>query len=200
MLDAYHLAWADEIVDALYALARENPDRPPSVRALATKLTECVPRSSQILNEGEVYYLKGLWRITYRTGLPIERLSVVLGHELGHWWFKRFDLTPPPRPIEEALCDAIGARLAAPKIPFTAALEAFDHRVHALAKQFRTTQTVSLLRICELAGRPGMAKKRGEGWIARGGEFEWAEDWREIPRVKAHYVKVDDRWGMLATR
>ena len=45
-----------------------------------------------------------------------------------------------------------------------------------------------------------MVKRRGEGRIERGGDFEWADDWRAIPRSKAHYVRVDRGWGMLAVR
>lgn len=197
VLDAHHLAWADEIVDDLYLRAGANPERPPSPRWLATKLLGTAPRSFPIQNEGELFFLNGLWAITTRKGLPLPRVPSVIGHELTHWWFRVFGERPASLALEEALCDAVGARLAAPKVPFKSAVDAFGHRVHALAKTFRTTQTVALLRVAEISGRPALVD-RPRGRIARGGAFEWPDDLRSVPRSRAHLIRVDDYWGMMA--
>jgi len=190
------LAWADEIADLISDHGGAKPDRPPAVKALAWNVLRTVIQWRVMRNKGELTFKDGRWIITLRVGLPLEEQAFVIGHELAHWWFKNFCDTVLARDVEEAMCDAVGARLAAPRIPFAAAVNWYGHRVHLLAERFFTLQRVALLRISELTGRPSIIERPGRR-IARGRPYDWPEDLWSIPRHKAHPLRVDDGWGMI---
>jgi hypothetical protein len=195
-LGLLQLAFADEIAADIFCLARAfNLTRPPTVRWLVKELLKTRPQKKLMVNKGELCPVRNGWRIVTREGLTQEEETLTLGHELCHWWFVETGSTPPPW-IEE-LCDAVSARLAAPDALFRAAVKLYGHRVHALAKTFRTTQAVALLRIAETEGRACVIES-SRGLIARGDDFDWNRDWWSIPRTEAHPIKVDGRWGMMA--
>ena len=194
---AAKLDLADRIAYDLRRRAKDDFERPMSVKALVTKLTKRRPRKKQMRNPGELIPVDDQFFIYTREGLPILDEPIVFGHEGCHLWHALTGVKEPP--FIEELCDAVGARLAMPEKQFREAIRFYDHRVHKLATDFHVRQRASLLRVSELTGRPGMIK-RATGWLARGGDFDWVDDWRAISRAQAHYVRVDDRWGMLANR
>ena len=202
MLGPHRLAFADEIAASIRRLANDDRDKPMSVWALAFKLTGAEALPAVMRNAGELRPIEGrfsvYYRIYYRHDVSGPERTLIVGHELCHLWFALNGLAEPD--YIEALCDAVSARLVAPDVLFRDAAQRWDHRVHELARRFFTTQAVALLRLCETLGRSGMVISRRGGFIARGPEFGWVPDWRAIPRSVAHYVSIDDRWGMLAQR
>jgi len=196
MLTTDQLTRADETADEMFSFAGADRERPPSVRALSITLLHTEPQSKLIVNEGEICPVNGVWQITTRQGIAAPRVTVVYGHELSHWWRRR---NGGEDTETEEFHDAVGARLAAPAIPFRRALRHYGHSVHALAKAFHTTQSVAMLRIAELEGRPGLVNG-SKGRIVRGADFDWPEDLRTVPRSRGHLVRVDNHWGMMAHR
>lgn len=167
------------------------------MRDLVIELTKARPRRLAILTEGAIGRVNGQWLVVLRDHMIAERESWVLGHELCHWWFKHRN-EPQPAFIEP-LADAVGARLVAPGALFRSAVDAFDHRIHALAKAFHTTQALALMRVAETVGRSAVFPRVGAR-LARGAAFDWPEDLRSVPRSKAHPIKVDGRIAMIVAR
>ena len=192
------LSWADEIAAGIRAYANDRHCR-LSVEAVAITVFRSEIRRRPIANKGELCPDgNGWWFITLRATLPAAEESITIGHELCHWWLKLHGIKLD-RDFEEALCDAVGARLAMPEEAFCELVAMVGYRVYKLAEWFHTTRRAALLRLSETTGRPGLVKEYGNRpRIIRGRPFDWPEDLRTVPRSEAHLVKVEDRWGMLA--
>lgn len=172
--------WAlspDDIVDveadalALYRLKGFDPDEPPSMKELCWACIGSHPKRVRVVGESDITPVKGRWSMrVHRMVLP-ERAAWLIGHELGEWWYRTrghaFSLAEL-----EARCDAFGAALVAPRPAFARAIKRIGHRVHILARRFRTTQAVALLRIGEVAGRP-VAYEGTRARVERGDAFVW---------------------------
>ena len=111
--------------------------------------------------------MEGVVRL--RRGLSDARARHRIGHELGHLFYERVEYAGAD--LEER-CDLFGAALCMPRRAARAALRSVGHRVHGLAAHFGVTQSVSLLRIGEVTGRP-VCLLCFKGPIARGADFAW---------------------------
>jgi hypothetical protein len=194
------LADAQADAAAFYAHIEADPYDPPSVATMSLRAMGTRPRTARLVGaEGRYYVLDGVQRIVVHAYATPERQRWLVGHELGHWWYERAGYTGEDL---EARCDVFGACLVAPGPAFRAAVKARGHKVHALAREFATTQAVALLRLGEVTGRP-VAYVRPRSAIARGDAFAWPSHPELVKAVAnpprgVHPVKVDGRWGLMA--
>jgi hypothetical protein len=140
----------DGWVSELYARAGEDEASPPGALALARKLlgrdaVVLVPRGA-LRTSAALGCVNGGWRIYIRRGLPIERMSFSIAHEVAEWAIRAQGAT-------EADCDALGAGLIAPRRGFLRAIEATGG-VAMAAQALRTTESLAWLRFGEVTGTP----------------------------------------------
>lgn len=143
--------------------------------------------------------------VQLRRGVPDERARQKVTHELGHIVLARAE--HPPGPLLEAKCDLFGAAACMPRSEVRSVLREVGHRVHVVARHFGVTQSVSLLRIGEVARRPVMLRYPG-GTIVRGAPIAWpslSTIRRELERGSStvHPVRISDepnRIGFMMTR
>jgi hypothetical protein len=114
-------------------------------------------------------------RIWLRRELSRNAVEYLVGHELGerHAVQSGLVVTDEER---ETFCDAVAARLLAPRRLVRDAVRAFGDDHVAVAKALRTTQTIALVRMAEEAHRPLVAvlPKR---IIVRGDvDFAWPDE------------------------
>jgi hypothetical protein len=205
MLDEGTLADVEGDALAMFGLAGLDPGDAVSFGELCYGITRRWPRSVALDGEARLEPIgdDGFEVLTNRAISP-ERQRLKGAHELGHWWYRRigyrgFDL--------EARCDALGAALIAPREAFRAAMRWAGHRVHELALRFNTTQSLALLRVGEVSGRPVMLL-RPSGPLARGDLFEWPKTSTLVRalnegRSAVHPLRINDephRWGLMARR
>lgn len=196
----------DELIDCeavatdITRLAGAFPEEPLHVRDIAQRLDVEVERSFGVRlghrREADIVRLGSVWTIHLLMRLTEAREAWVIGHELGHWYFRTRGLRPD---CEEARCDAIGACLVAPRPPFADAARILGHRVHELAAAFHTMQGLALLRLGEVTGRPVLLRL-GRRDVVRGAPFVWGHDPFGLPRDVAHRISVDGSWGMMVDR
>lgn len=155
---------------ALLSAAGEQDERVPRLLAVAHTLGVEVVRAPGLATEGRLEVVDGRWRALVRRGLPPARARWVVGHELAEAVHLRAGYVGADI---EARCDAMGAMLVAPRAAFRREVRDIGrHAVHELARRFRTTQSVALLRIGEVTGRPVMLQRWPEP-IVRGAAFGW---------------------------
>jgi len=148
----------DDAVPRMVELCRELLKTEP-VR------TPDIDRESKLVHDND-----GLPRVLLRMDVPPRRARWLVGHEIAEWAHARTDYRGGD--IEER-CDAMGAMLCAPRNLFRDAIRKLGrHAVHQLAEIFSTTQSLCLLRIGEVTGRP-VALLRWPENIFRGDPFEW---------------------------
>lgn len=200
MLTAETLSEIDDDALRLYAQAKANTDAPPSMDLLCRRLIGSAPTRARMAVEG------ACGRITLRTGeqrwsvqllhrLTPARARFVCGHEIAEWWYRHRGAHLGLPLLElEARCDALGARLAAPRKAFERAVRTVGHRVHVLAAAFIVPQAVALLRVGEVTGRPVKLVRHPE--IQRGEAFDFLAPGRD----RFHQIRADERWGLMATR
>lgn len=157
----------------------------------------------QLVDHGpEGRYVEGVVRL--RRGLSDARARHRIGHELGHLFYERVEYVHED--LEER-CDLFGAALCMPRRSVRVALRAVGHRVHGLAAHFGVTQSVSLLRIGEVTGRP-VCLFCFSGPIIRGADFAWPSTSALVAalrrgRADVHPVRISDepdRFGLMANR
>lgn len=155
----------DEAV-RLYRSARLDPSEgaPPSalvqgllgagaIRFLAPKW---LPGGGAIVRVGHE------WRIYLSNDLSKESARFILLHELSHWALG-------PSGTEDE-CDALAARLLAPRPAFEVALREAGGSYTRLAKWFRCTETFAALRYGEVTNEPlvvvapANVRIRGQAW------------------------------------
>lgn len=191
---------ADVEGDAALVYERAGADMhdPPSIVGLCVRLTGHPPRfrrqcAEACLEDGKVWLRQGLW-------LP--RARWLTGHELSERYYAETGYDGAD--IEER-CDALGAALVAPRPTFLRAMRTLGHRVHALADAFATTQSLALLRIGEVSGRPVMLLRSPEP-LVRGEPYGWpstsalVRTLRERP-AGVHPLRITDepgKWGLMA--
>lgn len=206
MLSGDDLADIEGDVLCIYDRAAEDPEDPPAIGRLVEKLLGARPSTAPLLvDQACLVMLQGEWRIFVRRGTPTIRARWLVGHELAEWWYRKVR-GYTGEDVEER-CDALGAALVAPRPAVRAELRRLGgHRVHLLAERFGTTQSVALLRIGEVTGRP-VALVRKPAPIVRGEPFEWPSDLRELraaverPPAGVHPLRITDeanRWGLMA--
>lgn len=182
----------------MYAVAGADPADPPAIGALCKMLTGHAPEFVRMREPAYLPVVNGERRVYVRVGTDPARARWLVGHELAEWWYLR---TAYRGEDVELRCDALGAALVAPRPAFLLALRARGHRVHELAKDFKTTQALALLRIGETTGRP-VALVRPTP-ILRGEGFAWptgpglARAVRQPP-PSVHPIRVDGRFGLMA--
>lgn len=200
MLDQDALLEAEADSLQLFRLAGAFAEEPPHVREIARRLNVRIvtERGARVFppREADISKINGTWTIHLLMKMDPARESWIIGHELGHWYYRTRGMRPA---LEEWRCDAIGACLVAPRPPFLEATQIIGHHVHELARAFETTQSLALLRLGEVTGRP-VALLRGTATIVRGSLFEWGSSSRSLPRSIAHPIRVDGEWGMMADR
>lgn len=172
----------------------------------ATMVDLCVAATGeepQLVDHGpEGRYVEGVVRL--RRGLSDARARHRIGHELGHLFYERVEYAGAD--LEER-CDLFGAALCMPRRAARAALRSVGHRVHGLAAHFGVTQSVSLLRIGEVTGRP-VCLLCFRGPIARGADFAWPSASALVAglrqgRADVHPVRISDepnRLGLMVDR
>jgi len=183
---------------AMLRASNVDTDGPVPVVALARAVTGHAPRWTSLpqasVVRGGVIYL--------RRGLPLTKAREAVCHELAevaHAGYCGADI--------EARCDTLGAMLLAPRGAFRRAVTRLGHRVHELAKVFCCSQSLALLRVGEVTGRPVMLLTP-RGQLARGDAFGWPSTSTLVRalrdgRSRVHPLQITDapdRWGLMAER
>ncbi len=191
---------ADVEGDADVVRRMAGMDGPCSMADMARELTRRDVVVCDDLGSAEGCFRGG--RVCVRPGLAPERLRHTIGHEIGEWYYALIGYEGDD--IEER-CDALGAALAVPRVEFRRAVGAVGHRVFALAAAFGVQQSVALLRLGEVTGRP-VALLRPTAPIYRGDPFEWPRTSALVRalregRGRVHPIRIvdsPDRWGLMA--
>ena len=192
--------------DALAFLdwAGADPQDPVSVGALCVAATGRRPRRVPLDGEARLEPRGDGLEVLVNEGLTPARARLKAAHELGHWWYERVGYRG--RDIEHR-CDLFGAAIVAPWPAFKASMRWAGHRVHDLARCFNTTQSLALLRVGEVSGRPVMLL-RPAGPIVRGEAFVWPRTSTVVRalgegRAAVHPLRINDepdRVGLMARR
>ena len=141
--------------------------------------------------------------VLLRAGVPATRARWLVGHELAHDALNEVGYREPD---VEDVADAVGAALVAPSRAVRLAIAAAGgHRVYAIADAFATTQSLALLRIGEVTGRPVLLTRKGAP-IARGGAFVWGSERKISEAVRGlvrevHPLRIRDephKVGLMA--
>lgn len=192
----------DELADlegdaaAILREAKVEDDEPPALGIVCERLLGLRPkRSPNLAREAKTEEKDlGRFQILIRADVPSARARWLVGHEIGEWLHLQSGAQPANI---EARCDAIGAMLAAPRRAVRALIG--PRRVRLLAETFGVPQSVALLRIGEVFGRPVALLRRGRPALYRGGPFVWP---RRVNREGvAHLVRITDepaRVGLMA--
>lgn len=136
---------------------------------LATRVLgdDSIVYAPQLHAEGILTFFDGGWRILVRPSLTKRRLAHVVGHELGHWICRKEGVVD-----DEALCDAIGAAIIAPRTAYLAKLHRAGPRLRELAWAFDTTESLAALRYAEVTGAP-LALITPDSVRVRGHASDW---------------------------
>ena len=177
---------------------------PVSVAALCVAATGRRPRPTTLDGEARLEPHSEGYEVLTNSALPPARQRIKAAHELGHWWYARVGYRGAD--IEHR-CDMFGAAIIAPWPAFKTAMRWAGHRVHELAVRFNTTQSLALLRVGEVSGRPVLLL-RPAGAIVRGEAFEWPRTSTLVRALRegrsaCHPLRINDepdRWGVMARR
>jgi predicted transcriptional regulator len=161
------------IAEALLREAGQDDDDVPRLAQLVTahlgkNAVEYAP--IRLGGDGALVRIREEWRIYIRRGLPVERRSFAIAHELAEWWL-RVRERYQGEDVEHA-ANYIAAAVLSPRRAFRLALEQFGHDFRELAGAFRVTETHVALREAELARlpravvSPALVRVRGpEEWV-----------------------------------
>ncbi len=203
MLGPDALADVEGDAQAIYAMARADEEEPPSVAELACALLGREPGFGRIEPEAKLRRLDDA--VLIREGVAPARARWLAAHEIAEWYYEQRGYDAEDR---EARCDALGASLVVPRRALLAAIEVRGHRVHLLAEDFATTQSLMLLRIGEVTGRPVLLMRWPDP-IQRGRPFAWPHTMSDLVRALranpgvAHPVPIRDepnRHGFMVER
>jgi hypothetical protein len=160
---------ADSLADELRAIARLDTHDPAELAAgLGLRLSRRVGAGCQ----GQ---LDDVLRVSMR-GAP-EAVSWRCAHELGHL---ALDVAGVARPHDEQLVNAVAAAIICPRREFRRAFYEHPFRLPALARVFRTTETIVALRAGEVFDLQlavvwsGRVVRRGEIGVDDGTLRRWA--------------------------
>lgn len=112
--------------------------------------------------------------IWVRRDLSPAAVGYLVGHELAERYLVRSGQVLE-EPVHEAFCDAVAARLVAPRCMVRAALAVAGDDHAQVAELLGTSQTISLVRMAEETHRPLVAVLPGRV-IVRGEEFAWGSE------------------------
>lgn len=184
--------------------AADLDDEPTRVVDLCLAMTDRPPaRSRDLPCEARLESQGDEHQVVLRADVPTLRARWLVCHELAELVHLRAGYVGAD--IEER-CNTLGAMLVAPARPFRRAMREHGHRVSMLASIFAIPQSLALLRVGEVSGRPVMLLRRGCS-IARGGPFAWPasgelRDALSQGRDAVHPVRLGDvtgpRWGLMA--
>jgi hypothetical protein len=197
MLTADDLAEAEGIAARFLHDARIEADEVPSMDLLASRTIKSRVLTARLVGvEGDLSQLGDRWILrVHRLAHPARR-GWIIGHELGHFWFREQAREPSDRAYLEAMCDAIGAALVIPRAAMKAARGHLGDRVASIAAVFETTRALTMLRIGEVTGRP--VRLLGPRPRVRGELFEWG-DGSPSQRRHVHPIRLSDerKWGLM---
>jgi hypothetical protein len=162
----------DAEASAIYRLAGADLYNPPGGAQLARMLLgdDAIRVTPGMYREAE--YSGAHRAILVRRGLCVVDLNFLICHEAVEWYCDFIEYQEPNR---EWFCNAVAARLVAPREAVRAALRVTPGKPANLATWFCVSQTVAALRIGEVTGRP-LALVTPEWITVRGDEFAWPEE------------------------
>jgi hypothetical protein len=177
-----------------------DDDDVPDVRDLAFRLTRrCVglaPLGKR--TEGRTERAGTTWQILTRWDLlDTPRGRQAIGHEMGHVFYR----VHQKREISEAMADAFGVAICAPRRVVHLALRELPRASPVmLGETLQIEPPAALLRVGEATGRSVVLERRRGVLLHRGEPFEWPprSSWFRVDRRQAHPVRAGDRWGMMA--
>jgi hypothetical protein len=154
---------------AMYRLAKLEPDQPVALGRLVRALlgTE-VQQAAFVRGKAHLSWFQDRWWIYVHRGIPLARLRFDVGHELGHWWYRRCGYSGEDI---ELRCDALGAALVAP-MPLFRSVRKRISTVVQVARAIGSTQSLALLRDGEVLGTP-VALVQDRRVLVRGHEWGW---------------------------
>jgi hypothetical protein len=207
MLNEDQLADIETRALAFLAQYGIRDDRPIDVELLALRATGCRVREVSQQEEAKLRHVNGLPVLQARPGLKATRARWLAGHELGELYLLRTGLVVEDK---EEWCDAFGASVVAPRRLVLALIEEHGHSVYTISHEAGVTQSVALLRIGELTGRPVALLRGGfSPTLIRGDFYAWPDAAgmlalaRGADRSIAHPVKIVDepaKVGLMVPR
>jgi hypothetical protein len=176
-----------------------DPSKPAAPGLLCEMLYGTRPvRASGLPRPGLMGRVDGKVRIFVDTSVSPAKARHVSAHELAHALLGRYH--DEQDRILESHCDALGACLLVPSAAFRALAERYTS-LYDLAHALGVTQSLALLRLGEVTGRP--VKLLGRNERVRGEPFDWpdtGEALRGLHRCRVHPVRLADeeKWGLMA--
>lgn len=166
----------------LYARARLDPSSAAGPAVLVRRLlgpgaVRVVPAGA-LSTGGAIARVGPAWRVYLREGIPPTQARFTLLHELSHWALG-------PGATEEE-CDALAARLLAPRPAFERALREVGASYTRLARWFGCTETFAALRFGEVTEEPLVVVAPASVRV-RGRSYSWPSEpeLRGLARARA---------------
>ena len=162
------------IVESTYRRAGCDAGRGECPRQLALALwrdpdaVQAVPRIALRRTRAVLARVNRRRRIYIRNDVGPLAFGFLIAHELSHGIFDDEGIHFVTEAEEEVACDALAGALIVPRRAFASASRAFGGNVEQMAVQFRTTESLCLLRMGEVTGRPlalvrpGLIRTRGD--------------------------------------
>jgi hypothetical protein len=199
VLDDDTLADLEGDASLLRRCAGLDDDALPSPVALVRQATGHPPLLSRALRQEACFARVGdAWRVVVSARALPARRGWLACHEVAEQHLRAQGYQGAD--IEER-ADALGAALVLPRLVLRAACRRHGHRVHVLARELRTTQSLVLLRLGEVERRPVALVRRGVVTV-RGEPFAWPRRvGAEVPGT--HPLRITDepaRVGVMARR
>lgn len=162
------------------------------------------PMRAPIRQEAQLCIEDGKPLVLIRDDVPTPRARWLVGHEIAEFWHRCVDYIG--RDIERR-ADALGAMLVAPILGVAKAAAEWAHEpfpviIARLAELFRVPQSLALLRLGEVTGRPTRIL-RPDGPIGRGEVFAWPEGpalWEAVDRGQIKAMRLlgePDKVGLV---
>lgn len=162
------------LADETYRRAGFDPSVPACTMRLASTLwrdpaaVQVAPATVLRRSSAVLARVHGQRRIYIRRGCAPQDFRFLVGHELAHAVYADEGVTFATEDAEESACDALAGALVAPRHAFRAAVAKLGDDVEQMALTFGTTESLCLLRLGEVTGRPlalvrpGRVRTRGE--------------------------------------
>jgi hypothetical protein len=188
---------------AIFRAARADPAKPPPPQTLVTRLlgigsVRVVPASVLPVG-GAIARVGDRWRVYLRAGIPSRQARFTVLHELAHWALGSS--------ATEDECDALAARLLAPREAFELAMKREGKSFTRLARWFGCTETFAALRYGEVTDEPLVVVAPASVRI-RGREWSWPAEQelrglvkaRRLPGLRKARLRDDPRRVALSRR
>lgn len=145
------IIFATRLAAEIYERTGASLDNPPGPVWLARRLLghDAIRVEDRAMSDAAMAHERGRWRVVLRRDASPERQLYAIAHELGEWSLREYRGAD----VEDA-ANLVAACLIAPWPAFVSAVLALGRDLPALARAFRTSESMVSLRIGETTGEP----------------------------------------------